>query len=106
MKVRMMLRGSSGTILGPRASLVHLVSREQASNDEAEDARTTSHSCSSKPNLPSPQWLVVDPSSLGEVGRGLVMAIKCWPGWPTQWSGQLAVSPILTTLETLSVCSL
>lgn len=46
MKVRMMLRGSSGTILGPRASLVHLVSREQASNDEAEDARTISHSCS------------------------------------------------------------
>lgn len=28
MKVRMMLRASSGTILGPRASLVHLVSRE------------------------------------------------------------------------------
>lgn len=76
MKVRMMLRGSSGTILGPRASLVHLVSREQASNDEAEDARTTSHSCSSKPNLPSPQWLVVAPSSLGEVGRGPVMAIN------------------------------
>lgn len=90
----------------PRASLVHLVSREQASNDEAEDARTISHSSSSKSNLPSPQlWL---PLLLVRLGEDLSwQSVLAWlAGRHNGPVSYLSHITQVTIHETLSVCPL